>query len=143
MGTITVCARKLKHKNITKNNMKTTTSNKTVRRSPKIKRAKSYALKLVAGTVIGGIVPAITYGVAHYQTQANPALWVAVAGGLAYSAPTVAAWFTRYSGQIKAWGFVISLEAALTFTQPITALPALAVLVGLNAFILANRFAQD
>ena len=70
-------------------------------------------------------------------------LWLAVAGGLAYSAPMVAAWFSRYSGPIKAWGFVVALEVAMTFTEGWTPLAALAVLTGLNAYILAGRFIAD
>ena len=70
-------------------------------------------------------------------------LWLAVTGGLAYSAPMVATWFSRYAGPIKAWGFVVSLEVAMTFTEGWTPLAALTVLTGLNAYILAGRFAQD
>ena len=96
-----------------------------------------------AGIVIGGIIPSIAHDVAHNQAQAAPMLWLAVAGFLAYSAPMVAQWFTRYAGQIKAWGFVVGLEAAMVFTQGWTDWAALAVLTGLNAYVLADRFTQD
>lgn len=105
----------------------------------------------MAGAWTGGIVPAITYAVAHYQAPdltkqpwtPSAALWLVVIGGLAYSAPMVAAWMTRYAGQVKAWGFVISLEVAMTFTDHITALPALLTLVTINGIILGNRISQD
>lgn len=115
-------------------------------------KAKQEALAWTGGLIIGGIIPIITYHVAHYQAP-NPfvspwgpemGLWLVVFGGLAYSAPTVAQWFTRYSSRAKSWGFVLSLECAMTFTHSAwTTLPALAVLVGLNAIILANRFKND
>jgi hypothetical protein len=73
-----------------------------------IATAASYAV----GAVVGGIIPAITWDVAHHQAPTNPTLWLAVAGGLLYSAPLVAAWFSRYVGRIKAWGFVAALETA-------------------------------
>lgn len=97
----------------------------------------------MAGLLIGGIIPSITWDIAHHQVEARPMLWLAVAGGLAYSAPMVASWFGRYAGTIKAWGFVVSLEVAMTFTEGWTPIAALLVLTGLNAFILAARFTND
>jgi hypothetical protein len=70
-------------------------------------------------------------------------LWLAVAGGVAYSAPMIAAWFGRYAGTIKAWGFVMALEVAMIFTEGWTPCAALMVLTGLNAYILAGRFTID
>lgn len=96
-----------------------------------------------SGIVLGGIIPAITYEVAHYQVEGKAMLWLAVAGGLAYSAPMVAAWFARYAGPLKSWGFVISLETALTVTDNVTAIPALLALIGLNAWVLGNRINND
>ena len=123
--------------------MQTQTRQKKVSLRIRNRKAKTRLVQYAAGAVIGGIVPATTWDIAHSQTQAAPMLWLAVAGGLAYSAPMVAQWFSRYVGNVKGWGFVVSLETALTFTSLETALPALAVLTALNAFILSNRFAQD
>lgn len=97
----------------------------------------------MAGLLIGGIIPSITWDIVHHQVGERPMLWLAVAGGLAYSAPMVANWFSRYAGAIKAWGFVVSLEVAMTFTGGWTPIAALLVLTGLNAYILAGRFASD
>lgn len=109
----------------------------------RLNRVKRKGWSFVAGTFLGGIVPALTYHVAHYQVESKPMLWLAVAGGLAYSAPMVASWFTRYAGTVKAWGFVVSLETALTVTDNITAIPALLALIGLNAWVLGNRINND
>lgn len=106
-------------------------------------RGWRYVSSYAAGAIIGGILPAISWDVAHRQTTEFPMLWLAVAGFLAYSAPMVAQWFSRYAGQFKAWGFVVGLETAMTFTHGWTAIAALAVLIGLNAFVLAARFTQD
>ena len=112
-------------------------------RTRRANRVKRKGASFAAGVVLGGIIPAITCELAHYQVQANPALWVAVAGGLIYSAPMVAEWFTRYAGTVKAWGFVASLEVAMTWTDALTAIPALLALIGLNAWVLGNRISQD
>lgn len=114
-------------------------------RSTRRKNARGwrYTTAYAAGIVIGGIIPSIAHDVAHRQAQQLPMLWLAVAGFLAYSAPMVATWFTRYAGQLKAWGFVIGLEAAMVFTSGWTDWAALAVLTGLNAYVLAGRFTQD
>lgn len=105
--------------------------------------AKRKGWAFASGLLLGGIIPAITFGVAHFQVQTNPALWVAVAGGLVYSAPMVAEFCTRYMGPMKAYGFVCSLEVALTFTAYSTAVPALLALIGLNAWVLGNRINND
>ena len=111
-------------------------------RRPKNQAAegKKRIFAYLAGLLIGGIIPTITWDVAQHQTIHRPILWTAVAGGLVYSAPMVAGWFSRYVGQIKGWGFVVALETAMTFTDGWTTLSALIVLVGLNGYILAGRF---
>jgi hypothetical protein len=113
------------------------------RRKMKPAEGKKRILAYLAGLIIGGIIPSITWDIAHHQTQHRPILWTAVTGGLIYSAPMVAGWFSRYVGQVKGWGFVVALETAMTFTEGWTTLSALIVLVGLNAYILAGRFAND
>lgn len=112
----------------------------TKARTRKLKR-KGWSF--AAGVVLGGVIPAVTFDVAHRQVQACPMLWLAVAGGLVYSAPMVAAWFTRYAGVVKAWGFVVSLETALVVTDYVTAIPTLLTLIGLNAWVLGNRISND
>ena len=113
------------------------------RRKNQTAEGKKRIFAYLAGLLIGGIIPTITWDVAHHQTQHRPMLWAAVMGGLIYSAPMVAGWFSRYVGQIKGWGFVVALETAMTFTEGWTTLSALIVLVGLNAYILAGRFTHD
>ena len=113
------------------------------RRKNQTTEGKKRIFAYLAGLLIGGIIPTITWDVAHHQTPHRPMLWVAVVGGLIYSAPMVADWFSRYVGRIKGWGFVIALETAMTFTEGWTTLSALIVLVGLNAYILAGRFTLD
>jgi hypothetical protein len=110
------------------------------RRKNKVKK-NVYAY--FAGIILGGVIPLIAFNVAHVQVIENPALWVIVAGALIYSAPMVSEWFGRYVGKVKGWGFTVALEVSLTFTHHWTAWLALVVLVGLNAFVLANRFTQD
>lgn len=122
--------------------MKTMELSKSAR-TRKMNKVRRKGWSFAAGVLLGGIIPAITFDVAHYQVVDTPMLWLAVAGGLAYSAPMVAAWFARYAGTIKAWGFVVSLETALTVTDSVTAVPALLALIGLNAWVLGNRINQD
>lgn len=109
----------------------------------RVNMVKRKGWSFAAGVVLGGVIPAITFHLAHWQVADKPALWVAVAGGLVYSAPMVAEWFMRYAGVVKAWGFVASLEVALTFTDMVTAIPALLALIGLNAWVLGNRISND
>ena len=73
------------------------------RRRNKAKQVKKNLFAYLAGILIGGIIPTITWDVAHHQTQQCPLLWMAVSGGLIYSAPMVAVWFSRYVGQINGW----------------------------------------
>jgi len=115
------------------------------------KRNKRALLITIGAASLGGILPAISYHVAHYQAPSlftapwgpSHGLWLVVAGLLAYSAPSVAQWFARYSSPVKAWGFVVGLECAMTCTAQITALPALLALVIVNAIVLSGRMSQD
>lgn len=117
------------------------------RRQNKIKRSMVASM---GACYMGGIIPALTFGVAHFQApslfgQWSPqsALWLVVLGGLCYSSPMIAEWFARYAGRVKAWGFVVSLEVAMTWTDLYTAIPALLTLVALNGMILRDKFAND
>jgi hypothetical protein len=96
---------------------------------------KRNRLAMVAGAVMGGFVPIATYVVGHYETGVVPAMWLVVAGGLAYSAKSVydfAAAAFRHPA--KALGFVLLVEGVMTFSQtPALALSALALLVAINA----------
>lgn len=114
-------------------------------------KLKANASASMGALVMGGIAPCISYHVAHFQAPDLTAvplspsafLWLVTAGLLVYSAPLIISWFSRYVGWLKAAGFVVGLETAQTFTAWPTALPALAVLVTLNAIILRDKFAND
>lgn len=92
----------------------------------------------VSGCIIGGIIPSITWDVAHHQAPENPWLYIGVLGGLVYSAPLVADWFSQYVGKWKGYGFVVALETALTVTNGWTDITALVVLSALNAYVLGG-----
>lgn len=100
---------------------------------------------------MGGICPVIAFAVSHYQAPnlfsepwtPKAVLWLISLGLCIYSAPLIVAWFARYVGMVKAIGFTIAMELCMTFTDLVTALPALATLVFLNGMILRNRFAND
>lgn len=131
--------------------MKTLTPSQKAQLTRKRNAGKSAVARYAASAILGGIIPALIYHVSHFQapdltkTPWGPeaALWLLVAGGLAYSAPMVATWFSRYAGVAKAWGFVILLEGCMTFTAPATSLPALVALIALNAIVLAGRMRND
>ena len=102
------------------------------------RNARLAAVAYFAGMMLGGVIPTITWDVAHRQVAQTPLLWLGVAGGLLYSAPIVATWFSAYVGKLKGWGFVLSLEVALTVTQGWTSITALLVLTALNAYVLGE-----
>jgi hypothetical protein len=101
--------------------------------------------------VMGGIAPITSFEVSHFQApdltkvnlDASSFLWIVTLGLLVYSAPLVISWFSRYVGMVKAVGFVVAMETTQTFTSLSTAVPALMVLVVLNAIILRGRFLND
>ncbi len=99
------------------------------------------ASKLAAfvGLLIGGFVPVAVYVTAHYYAPVNRMLWCIVAGGLLYSALTVYDWSVQAGNHpVKAVGFVVLLEASLTFS-PIggIAYAALGILVLVNGVAIA------
>jgi len=50
---------------------------------------KKNRMAMLIGSVIGGFVPVATYVIGHHEVQANPMMWMIVAGGLTYSAKSV------------------------------------------------------
>ena len=107
-----------------------------------LKRANRMAL--VIGAVLGGLVPAMTYTLAHHYVQATPALWLLVAGGLLFSALTVYQWGrVAFGSAWKSAGFVLLLEGVLTFTDAKLAGTSLAALVFVNATATACRLAVE
>lgn len=118
------------------------------RRCNKIKRS---VLAGAGACYMGGICPVIAFCVSHFQAPdltiqpwtPKAALWIVTCGLLIYSAPLIATWFSRWVGNVKSWGFVIAMEATMTFTDLYTAIPALITLIALNGMILRDKFAND
>lgn len=101
-------------------------------------------MALVVGAVLGGLVPVMTYTLAHHYVQALPALWLLVAGGLIFSALTVYQWGrVAFGSAWKSAGFVLLLEGILTFTDAKLAGTSLAALVFINATATACRLAVE
>lgn len=82
-----------------------------------------------------GFLPIASYVIAHYESQTQPMLWILVAAALMFSAPTLAGWAQKWTGNAyKAWGFTVLLEGVMVFSH-IQALSyaGLAILVLINA----------
>jgi hypothetical protein len=111
--------------------------------APVKKSIGKIAMQLWA-TIIGGIAPCISFDVAHNQTKSNSFLWVIVTGLLAYSAPTIQKYLDRYVCNVwKSWGFVIGMEAAMTFTEGWTSYAALFMVVSINALVLGQTMGRN
>lgn len=105
---------------------------------------KQNRLALAIGTVLGGFVPGATFATklaAHDQ----PMLWALVAGGLAYSAPTVMSMMQKATGsRMKACGWVLLVEGLMVFSpMPWLSAMALAILIASNAVSTAVKLADD
>jgi hypothetical protein len=77
-------------------------------------------LAAVVGSVLGGAIPISTYVIIHHPlgVATYPMLWLLVAGGLLYSAPTVFNWATAaFGSKVKAAGFTLLMEGILTFVH--------------------------
>jgi hypothetical protein len=112
-----------------------------------VKRAghKKNRVAMVAGVVAGGWIPIVTYLVSHYHVEAQPQLWLLVSGGLTYSALTVFSWAKiAFRHPLKALGFVVLLEGAMTFVDDQwIGLPSLALLVLINGLATGTNLVND
>ncbi len=106
---------------------------------------KRNRVAMVAGFILGGWVPIVTYLVSHIHVQELPMLWLLVAGGLTYSAMTVFSWAKiAFRHPLKALGFVVLLEGAMTFVPDLwIGLPSLAMLVGINGLATGTNLVND
>jgi hypothetical protein len=104
---------------------------------------RNHPLAGFVGFILGGFVPGAVYTVAHYQVQARWYLWVLVAGGLLYSAKTVYQWGVLVFGdRLKATGFVLLIEASMTFADgKLVPISALVLLVAINGVAAAHALA--
>lgn len=94
-----------------------------------------HRLALIAGCILGGLVPAASYVMAHVEAYEHPLKWALVAAGMIYSAISVFDWSkTAFRNAVKAFGFVVLLEGVAIFasTQALS-LAALFVLIAINA----------
>jgi multidrug efflux pump subunit AcrB len=87
-----------------------------------------------------GFLPVASYVLAHFESVTNPMLWILVAAALMFSAPTLATWAQKWTGNAyKAWGFTVLLEGVMVFSHlPALSYAGLAILVLINA---TNAFA--
>ena len=101
----------------------------------KINAAQKRTIGQAMASVASGFLPIASFVLAHFESKTNPLLWVLVAAALLFSAPTLAAWATKWSGnQYKAWGFTILLEGVMVFSgTPALSYAGLAILVVINA----------
>jgi len=97
------------------------------------------------GSVVGASLPVISYSLAHGEAQANPYMWVAVAGGLTVSSLSIfdyaRMWYGsrgwKSMGFFKAVGFTILLEVAMTFAKGNIRFLPLILLCAANAVAMA------
>jgi hypothetical protein len=110
----------------------------------KLSLLRSNRMAFTIGTLLGGLVPFVTFMLAHYYVTANPVLWLLVGGGLLFSAMTVFQWGRMAFGNgWKSAGFVLLLEGVMTFTDIYLAGLALATLVFINATATACRLVLE
>jgi len=102
-----------------------------------MKRAFAAGNRLSAfmGVILGGFIPIAVYALVHFEVADQPALWVMVVGGLAFSAISVFKWAeSAFHIVLKALGFVVLLEGTVTFaSQRWLSLAGLAILVTINS----------
>jgi hypothetical protein len=67
--------------------------------------------------ISAGFLPVASFVIAHIEAPGNPWMWALVAAALAFSAPTLADWATKWcKDKWKAWGFTILLEGVMVFS---------------------------
>jgi len=115
----------------------TPTSYKDISLVDMVKKAfhKKNRIAMVAGSAMGGIVPIFTYLIKHHEVTSNPYMWIFVTGGLIYSFNAVFDFAKiAFSSEIKAGGFVLLVEGAMTFSStPAVFRTALVFLIVINA----------
>jgi hypothetical protein len=101
----------------------------------KINAAQKRTIGQIMASVAAGFLPIASFVMAHYESKTNPLLWVLVAAALMFSAPTLADWANKWSGnKYKAWGFTILLEGVMVASHTEwLSFAGLIILVAINA----------
>lgn len=110
---------------------------KQPRRAPRPRTTSlvnAQTIRAFLAALAAGFLPAAAYFIAHGEVQDSPGMWVLVVASLIYSAPTLAAWVTEWTGsKIKAWGFTVLLEGVMIYSiTPFLAPIGLMFLMGIN-----------
>lgn len=67
--------------------------------------------------ISAGFLPVASFVIAHIEAPGNPWMWGLVLAALAFSAPTLADWATKWcKDRWKAWGFTVLLEGVMVFS---------------------------
>lgn len=106
---------------------------------------KKNRLAMICGFLLGSFVPIAAYVLGHFETKAEPMMWIVVTAGLIYSATTVFQWAkVAFKNPLKALGFCILIEGVMTFSQTqALALAGLALLVIINGIATGTILALD
>ncbi len=101
----------------------------------KINAAQKRTIGQIMASVAAGFLPIASFVMAHYESKENPLLWALVAAALMFSAPTLADWAQKWSGnKYKAWGFTILLEGVMVASHTEwLSFAGLIILVAINA----------
>ena len=85
---------------------------------PVVNEQSSLHSQATIAAISAGFLPVDSFVIAHVEVQVNPWMWALVAAALAFSAPTLAEWATRWcKDRWKAWGFTILLEGVMVFSS--------------------------
>lgn len=95
---------------------------------------------LVVGLLLGGLVPLVSFVLAHYEVDGNVVVYLQlpaylVLGGLLYSAKSVYEWGCKaFASSLKSFGFLVLLEGTMILSHTSwLGYAALAYLVSINA----------
>jgi len=95
--------------------------NKSIIEQVKIAFGKGNRLAAFFGAVLGAIIPASIWFIAHFDIDASKGFQISyalVAAGLMFSAKTVFDWgCMAFKQPLKAFGFVVLIEGIMTFSH--------------------------
>ena len=100
----------------------------------------------IAGAILGGAVPAISFEIVHFELKPEfSILYVVAAACLVYSSLSVFDWAHRaFKHSIKAAAWVVLMELAMVFSHNFCVTgPILAILIAINAIAAGSNLAND
>lgn len=117
---------------------------KPARKKVVVNAAQKRSVGQIIAALSAAFLPIASYVIAHFEMKGNPYLVILVIAALAFSAPTLVHWATKWCGNVyKAIGYTVLLEGVMILSGiQVLSYCALGILSVINCYAAYSNFGE-